>query len=194
MEDRAHPLRVSAGEIVVDGHDVDAPSGHRIEGRRKGREERLALAGLHLGDLPLVQDDAAEQLDVVLAHPERPAHRLAAHRKDLGQDAVEGCLNPIVLALATRLDEIPAALEVGVVTLVVRRLVGNGGLGHLRADLGEPGPDLLVGEGLDLGLEFVGGVDEWLDPLQFSVVRVDEARQKSQHGRCSLAEVPPIRA
>ena len=36
----------------------------RVEIEREARDERLALAGLHLGDVALVEDDAAHHLDV----------------------------------------------------------------------------------------------------------------------------------
>ena len=49
----AHPLRVAAGQVVVDGDDVDALAGERVEVGGQGGDQRLALAGLHLGDLPL---------------------------------------------------------------------------------------------------------------------------------------------
>ncbi len=55
----------------------------------QGRDERLALAGAHLGDLAVVQDHAADQLDVVMAHPERAHRGLAGDRKRLGQEVVE---------------------------------------------------------------------------------------------------------
>ena len=52
----AHPLGVAAGQVVVDGHDVDALALERVEiGRQRG-DERFAFAGFHLGDLPGVQD------------------------------------------------------------------------------------------------------------------------------------------
>ena len=44
--DLAHPLRVAAGEVVVDGDDVHALAGERVEVGRQGRDERLAFAGL----------------------------------------------------------------------------------------------------------------------------------------------------
>ena len=86
------------------------------------------------------------------------------------------------LLLAPRLRQLAAALEVGVVELVVGRLVGLDGLAELVADRGEPSADLVVGEGLDLLFEIVGLVDERLDPLQLTVVRVDEPG-KEKHGR-----------
>src|SRR4029450_1983318 len=74
------------------------------------------------------------------------------------------------------------ALEVGVVALVLRRLLGHDGLAEVGADLFEAPTDLPVGEGLDLWLERVGLVDERLDPFQLTVVRVDETGKEIQHG------------
>ena len=83
-------MGVAPGEVVVDGDDVDAAAGERVEDRRPRRDEGLALAGLHLGDPALVEHDAAHELDVVVAHPEGPLHRLAAGGEHLGQGLVEG--------------------------------------------------------------------------------------------------------
>jgi hypothetical protein len=161
---------------------MDATPGQRVQHGRERRDERLALAGLHLGDLSLVEHDAAHDLDVVLAHPERPLHRLAAHRKDVGGDVVEGGLDPLVLLLPTGFRQLAAALEVRMVELVVGGLVGLGDLADLVADLGEPGADLLVAERGDLGLELVGLVDDGLQASKLAVVRVDETGEES-HGR-----------
>ena len=65
--DGAHPLGVALGEVVVDGDEVGAFAGEGVEVDREGGGERLALACLHLGDLALVEDDAAEDLDVEVA-------------------------------------------------------------------------------------------------------------------------------
>ena len=79
--DRAHPLGVAAGEVVVDGDDVDALAGERVEhdGERAG--QRLALAGLHLGDRAGVEDHAADHLDVEVAH----AHACGARPRAPGR-------------------------------------------------------------------------------------------------------------
>ena len=65
--DLAHPFGVAAGQVVVDGDDVDALAGERIEVDRKRCHQRLAFAGLHLGDVALVQHHAADQLHVEMA-------------------------------------------------------------------------------------------------------------------------------
>ena len=136
--------------------------------------KRLALAGAHLGDAALVEHDRAHQLDVVLAHAHRPLHGLAAGGEHLGDQVVEDRLEPILVALAARLGELVAALEVVVVELVLGRLLGGRGLRDLGADDVDPLADLLVGEGGELGLQLVGLVDERLDPVELAVVAVEE--------------------
>ena len=90
LVDLAHPFGVAAGEVVVDGDDVDAAAGERIEIDGKRRDQRLAFAGLHLGDAAFVQDHAADQLDVEMALPERALGRFAHGREGRHQNVVEG--------------------------------------------------------------------------------------------------------
>ena len=190
MVDRPHPLRVAAGEVVVDGDDVHALAGDRVEDRRERRDEGLALAGAHLRDLPLVEHHPADELDVEVAHPERPDHRLAGHREDVRDDVVERLLDLRDVPLATGLPELAPALQVGVVELVVGRLLLDDGLVELRAQLEESGADVLVGQRLELGFQLVRFVDERLDPLQLTVVRVDEPGKETKHGCASIGAAP----
>ena len=87
--DLAHPVGVAAGEIVVDGDDVDALALERVQIDGERRDQGLALAGAHLGDLAAVEDDAADQLDVVMALAERALGRLADGGEGFGEDVVE---------------------------------------------------------------------------------------------------------
>ena len=122
-----------------------------------------------------------------------PSVRFIASRviaKTSGRTSSSAFWSALVLALAAVLLQLAAALEVGVVELVLGRLVGRGGLGDLGAELGECGADLLVGEGLVFGLEGVGLVDQRLEASDLAVVRVDETVQES-HGRSSIGEVAP---
>ena len=73
----AHPLRVTGGEVVVDGDDMDAAPGEGVEIHGQRGHEGLALARRHLGDLALVQGHAADQLDVEGNHV--PGQLMAAH-------------------------------------------------------------------------------------------------------------------
>ena len=63
--------------------------GERVEVRRQRRDERLALAGLHLGDPAEVQRGAAHELHVEVALAEHPAPGLAHGRERLGQQVVQ---------------------------------------------------------------------------------------------------------
>ena len=87
--DTAHPLGVATGEVVIDGDDVDPAAGERVEVDSESRDERLAFAGLHLGDLAAVQDDAAHQLNVEVPHVQHALAGLAADGKRFWQELVE---------------------------------------------------------------------------------------------------------
>ena len=84
-----HPFRVAAGQVVVDRNDVNAFAFEGVQVRRQGGDERLAFTGLHFGDLALVQDHAADQLNVEMTHVEHAAAGLADHGKGFDQKVVE---------------------------------------------------------------------------------------------------------
>src|SRR5690606_21706225 len=70
LKGRSVPGRVAGGEVVVDGDDVHALAGDAVEVAGQAGDQGLASTGLHLGDAALVQDDGAQDLDVVGAHAE----------------------------------------------------------------------------------------------------------------------------
>ena len=109
--DAAHQLGLVLGEVVVDGDDVDALALERVEVGRQGRDERLALTGLHLGDVAQVQRGATHDLHVEVPLAEGALARLADRGERLGQEVVEG------LAVGE-----PLAEDVG---LVAQLLVGE---------------------------------------------------------------------
>ena len=82
--DRRHPLGVAPRQVVVEGEDVDAAAGQRVERRRHHRRQRLALAGLHLGDRALVHGESGDDLLVEGPHAEEVARQLASQREELG--------------------------------------------------------------------------------------------------------------
>ncbi len=90
--DLAHPLGVALGEIVVDGDDVDAVAGERVEIAGKRGDERLAFAGLHLGDFAGVKDHAADHLDVEVTHADGSDAGLADDGEGLWEEIVERAL------------------------------------------------------------------------------------------------------
>ncbi len=85
----AHPGRVAPGQVVVHRDHVHALPRQGVQIDRQRRHQGLPLARLHLGDLSLMQDHAADELDVEVPHPQRPAARLAAQREGIVQHVVE---------------------------------------------------------------------------------------------------------
>ena len=106
--DPAHPFGVAPRQIIVDRDDVHAAAAERIEDRRQRRHQGLALAGLHLGNRPVMEHHAADQLNVEMALAERAPGRLAHDREDLRQDLLER-----VLAILAFLDRADAFLQFG---------------------------------------------------------------------------------
>ena len=88
-EERPHPLRVAAGEIVVHGDHVDAATGQSIERRSKGPDKCLPFARLHLRDLSLMECNRTEDLLVIWAHAKRSARGLARGGECFGRSLVE---------------------------------------------------------------------------------------------------------
>ena len=78
---RAHPLGVAPGQVVVDRDDVDALAFERVQVGGQGGDERLAFAGLHLGDLAAVEHRAADQLHVEVPHVQHAPAGLADDRE-----------------------------------------------------------------------------------------------------------------
>ena len=86
---RAHPLGIAFGEIIVDGDDVHALARERVEIDRQRGDERLALAGAHLGNVAFVQRLAAHQLNVEVAHPHDAFAGLAHDGERLDEQIVD---------------------------------------------------------------------------------------------------------
>ena len=89
--DRAHPLAVAGGEVVIDGDDVNAAPGEGVEKGRERGDEGLAFAGGHFRNHPLVQRHAADELHVEGHH--LPAQRMPAHGDVRAAHAAAGVLH-----------------------------------------------------------------------------------------------------
>ena len=94
LVDLAHPFGVALGEIVVDGDDMDARAGERVEIDGERGDQRLAFAGLHLGDRALVQDHAADELHVEMALAERALGRPRARSRKPGPEGRRATCRP----------------------------------------------------------------------------------------------------
>ena len=157
----AHPFGVAAGQVVVDGDDVHAAAGERVQIGGQGGDERLAFAGLHFGDFAFVQDHAADQLHVEMAHAQRAAARFA----DQGERRDQGRLDRILQFL----------LVVGIGDLEAFHALED-----LRPEFRRLRAQFLVGKFFHLRLERVDRLDEGLDALDVALVlRADEARNNA---------------
>ncbi len=87
--DRSHPVAVTLRQVVVDGDDVHPFAQQGVQIHRQGGHQGLALPGLHLGDLALVQHDAADELDIEMALTQGAPGRLAHGGERLGQDVIQ---------------------------------------------------------------------------------------------------------
>jgi len=91
-EERKHPVAVALHEIVVHGHDMHLLAVDRSHEARERRDDRLAFARLHFGDLPLEEHHAADDLHIKGARPEgrsalgvQHAHRVVERDRDVDE-------------------------------------------------------------------------------------------------------------
>ena len=101
---RPHPLGTDLGQIVVGRHQMCPSPRQCVQVERERGDERLSLAGLHLCDLVLVQDDAAEQLHIKETQADGAYARFAHEGKSSGQNLVEDLALISVTSLFERLD------------------------------------------------------------------------------------------
>ena len=87
--DLAHPFGVALGQIVVDRHDMHALARQRVQIGRKGRHQRLAFTGFHLGDIALMQENPAHQLHIKRPQAQRAFRGFAAIGKGFGQQIIQ---------------------------------------------------------------------------------------------------------
>ena len=122
---------------------MGALAGQRVQIQRQGRDECLAFAGLHLGDLAAMQNDAADELDVVVTHAQRPPCRFADHGKRFRKQLVECLL------------QLPFVIEHGVQPLAeLVRLCREG----------------RIVQHLDIRFERVDGLDDRTQAPEFALV------------------------
>ena len=95
--DLAHPLGLVFCQIVVDGDHMDTPTVQRIQVAGQDGNQGFALAGLHLSDPTLMQNDAADELHRIGPHTQHPVGSLPDGHEGLREQIVQ-CL-PLVQPL-----------------------------------------------------------------------------------------------
>ena len=85
----SHLFCIPHGKIDICGQQNRAFTGKRVEIQRHGRRQRLSLAGIHLGKIPLMKRDGAQHLHVIGKLPKNPAVRLADCRIGFRQKIIK---------------------------------------------------------------------------------------------------------
>ena len=130
--DLTHPLAVALGQVIVYGDNVDALSGQSVQIGGQSGHQGLALAGFHLGDTALMQDDAADELHPIGPHLQHAPGCLAAGGEGLRQNVVQR------LAIGKTLFKLRGlGLELGVGKgfILVLQCLNFGYKGHNGLDL-----------------------------------------------------------
>ncbi len=115
----SHPLRVAFGQIVVDGDEMGAFALERVQIEGKRGDQCFSFTGFHFSDATLIQDHAADQLDVEVPHVQPAARHLPADGEGLGQNVIE------------RFPRLEALLEI--LGLIGQPLIGQRRQGRLEA-------------------------------------------------------------
>ncbi len=84
----AHLVASIAGKIFIHRDDMHTPAGQRVQVCRQYRNVGLPLSGFHLGNPALMQDYAAEQLNIKKPLAEHPHGSLASRGKGFGQKVI----------------------------------------------------------------------------------------------------------
>jgi len=159
--DLAHPLCVTLGEVVIDGDDVDAAPGEGVEVSRESGDEGFAFTRFHLGYFALVENGAADDLDVKVAHADDAFSCLSGDGEGLWHDGVkhgffcDGEGFGVFLAVQVGDSGGDAGAELG--GFLAELVIGEGSDGGLKLiDLGDDGEEALDGA-------VVGGAEDFGD-------------------------------
>ena len=99
LENRAHPARVSPGEIVVDRDEMGALSREGVEIERQSRHEGLSLSRAHLQGGAFMQKHPSRELHIVMPQPDGALRGLAHRGKGLRENVVQylSCGEPLAV-------------------------------------------------------------------------------------------------
>src|SRR5262249_26997935 len=145
------------------GHDVNAAAGKCIEVNGQSCDQRFAFTGLHLGDLALMEDHAADKLYVKMAHVQDAASGLADNSKCFFEDLVQ-CRFEHGIALGFRRADDLFFLYVLAGLRLSKPLLNS------SSKLCCPGAKLLVSKLLHLWLERTDALHSRHKPFDFALI------------------------
>ena len=163
---RAHPFRVAPRQVIVHGDDVHAAPGQRVQTRGKRGDQRFSFAGFHFRDFAFVQNDAADQLHIEMAHLQETPARFA-HQRKRGNNRRLQCLLHQFAESGFR--------GIGVFQPLL----------HLALQLNKTQLQVFIGKRLHLRFQRVDGGDDRLQLLYVALVLgADKARDYSIQYLC----------
>ncbi len=87
--DLSHPVGVALGEVIIDGNHMHALAGQGIQVNGQGGDQGFTFTGLHLGDIAIMQDQPADQLDIIMTLAKDAFGGFPGYGKGLVEHAVE---------------------------------------------------------------------------------------------------------
>ncbi len=85
-----HPFRIAPRQIIVDGDDMHAAPGQRVQVNRQGCHKGFPLTGFHFRDVALMQENPAHQLHIKRPQPKRAHSSFAGIGEGFGQQIIQG--------------------------------------------------------------------------------------------------------
>ena len=85
----AHPCRVTRSKVFIDGNNMHALAGECIKIRGQRCNKCFAFARSHFGNSPLMQHDAAYELNIIMPLPDGADGSLANNRKSFRQKLIK---------------------------------------------------------------------------------------------------------
>ncbi len=153
---------------------MNAAPGERVQVDRKGGDQGFAFAGLHLGDLALVQNHAADELHIEVAHLQHTPAGFARYGESFRQQLIEHFLQGL-LFLVWVFDGVHALANLGAKFLGLC-------------------PELFIAKLLDFGLERIDALHQRQQALDLALVAGAEnlGNKSVNQCCCSLGTRPGI--
>ncbi len=87
---RRHPAGITSREVIINRDEVHTFARQSIQVNRQCRYQRLTFTCTHLCDFSLVQDSAANHLDVIMAQANRALAGFPNSGESLNHQVVQG--------------------------------------------------------------------------------------------------------
>ncbi|MBA7654083.1 hypothetical protein ES703_61958 [subsurface metagenome] len=87
--DGTHPLRISFGQIIIHGDDMNSFVSKGVQIGGKSGDQGFSFPGFHFSDFSLMEDDTAHELDIEVTHVDGAFPRFPDNGKGFNQDIIQ---------------------------------------------------------------------------------------------------------